>query len=821
MVKSSHWSLQLPPEIVYEILSYQFRDLMSNDHPPSSEKFHSNLKIFLRSNSTVNRTFNHVCRVLTYRYLNFTTARSFNKVLELLKGDKTGLNKLIQVVDFQELSSIGLGRTQEMNKMIKNLTNETLYEFLQLTAQNLREFLASEHIQGDFDENVIYYLLRPGSTLNVVDFCGCSGSKFTDTFINVVNRLYDGSTDEVQEQNYQLTSLGLNDCTDLPTAILGKLLKYLPELQKLDLSHTSIDDYTLVNDLPHWKNITHLSLAECSQLTPRAILEFFSYQPSMTDDKNCTLQWLNLKAHKHTSSWTETQTMFLLKKLCRYGHNTTLEYLNIDGLPLNYSEDNRVIKMALYYQCQDTLKFIKLNFPKLKSLSIRKANVTVSRLVKFLSPFEENDIDNIEFSSSVPSLSSQTFESTQIPVQRLKFLDISGNSCLNKWTMGDPTLFTCSDSIVAFELPFECWEQIESRRNSEAVFMKPKNTFGYNGKPYSYIIQDFSTVDQVKWKCYLDASYGRRYWIFKTDAILNGDDLDARGSITRYDTQGNKIIDITKQPDFLKFAQNKIMLGCGIVPLSGIRRKKTYRETKPPISRFFGRDGKISMGGSLMIPRRTPRLPRGMWRLMHSDQYTRDVDMDDFSDGFGSNPDMLSSVSSSEYNFGVLPLVRRSGTRDGLYLDRSVADLIMVGINETIVPNSADSYITVGSNHANITSEDAESNYDYLNNPDLQRRRSQFSLFRFGSRAITNNDSIPAHPPILTRALKSHNIMGNSISSQTGSIPSSYKYLEDQSPLNFSPETNKLYKAYFQLVEEYEVFGCIERGMYRYYSLRT
>ena len=33
----------IPPEIIYEILTYQFKDYMSNDYPPTSEKFNENL----------------------------------------------------------------------------------------------------------------------------------------------------------------------------------------------------------------------------------------------------------------------------------------------------------------------------------------------------------------------------------------------------------------------------------------------------------------------------------------------------------------------------------------------------------------------------------------------------------------------------------------------------------------------------------------------------------------------------------------------------------------------------------------------------------
>lgn len=67
----------IPPEIVYQILTYQFRDLLRNDHPGTAEKFNENLTTFVKSNLTVNKTFSHICQVLIYRYCNLTTARDF------------------------------------------------------------------------------------------------------------------------------------------------------------------------------------------------------------------------------------------------------------------------------------------------------------------------------------------------------------------------------------------------------------------------------------------------------------------------------------------------------------------------------------------------------------------------------------------------------------------------------------------------------------------------------------------------------------------------------------------------------------------------
>lgn len=778
-------TMRLPSEIVYEILSYQFKDLMSNDHSATSEKYHSNIKTFLGSNSTVNRTFHHVCRVLIYRYLNFTTARSFHKLLNTLKEDDPGLRKLVEVADFQELTSIGLGRTGEMNRMIKNLTNETLWEFLLLTKNTLREFLASEHIQGDIDERIVHFLLSPGTVLSVVDFCGCSGSVFTKQFVTAVEKM---AAHPSSRENFQITCLGLNDCTDIPDNTLSKLLNLLPELQKLDLTHTAIDDGTLINNLPHWKNLTHLSFGECLQLTPRGILEFFSYHPAVTDENNnSTLQWLNVQVHPHTSTWTDTQTLFLLKKLCQYGHNKTLEYLNIGGLPLHYSDDRTLIKTPHYYQCHDSLQFIKLNFPALKSLNIKDTNVPYDRIIQFLSPVHDSDIE-VE--------------------QKLKFLNISNNSYINRWTIQDPALFTCSDSLVSLELSFDSWQQIENLNDRHEL-----NCFK-NKTGRTSIIQDIKNMESVKWKCYIDSSYGRRYWLYKCDPYLNRENIDQAASLTRYDSDGRKIIEIVKQPDFLKFAQNKIMLGCGIVPMNSARRRLIYKDMKPPISRFFNRDGRFATPGTHAMPILSPRLPPGGWRLIRNDDEDTTTE-DDASTIEENSPIIHNSFQSLTSIPETRPPLVRENTRDAIYWDRSAT--------------SADPTLTESEY------ENAETDYDYLNDPELQRRRSQMSLFnsyhRSSSKNNLNNNN-NGNTSNLTNAFKQHS--QSQSQSQTSlphylSTPSSEHYkTNDKNKLSADyvydpnePEMNKRYRIHYEQLQEYKVFGTVERGMYRYYSLKT
>lgn len=845
-------SQTIPPEIIYEILTYQFKDYMSNDYPPTSEKFNENLRNFLRSNLTVNKTFYHVCRVLIYKHCNFTTAKRFHNLLESIEYCPE-LRNIIQIADFQELTSIGLGRSNEMNKSIQNLTNKTVFKFLTLTKGNLREFLACENIQDDLDDNIIYWLLKPGKNLSILDFCGCSGDNLSQSFIMALNKLYppqlENNNTSIQEPivyNSQITCLGLNDCTDLPRIALGRLLKMLPELQKLDLAHTVIDGHILRYYLPHLKNLTHLSFALCSQLTSRSILEFFSHHPSVTDENNVTtLEWLNLSDITHSALWNEIHTMFLLKKLCQYGHNKTLQYLNLDGLPLhqvsmnhspgsaaatpfqsspsispfmnngttqNHHRDtifSTVVKTEYYYQCADTLIFIKLNFPNLKSLSIRGNNVPIDKLVEFLSP-----IPYIEEYPELKDLASQ-------PQQKLKFINLSRNSYISKWTIQDHNLLTCSDSLCAIEVNFDTWQQIETLNNEHEIILMN----------YDYKSQQNK---MVKWKCFLDVSYGRRHWIYRVDPYLNKDDIDTKSHRgTRYDSEGHKIIEIIKQPDFLKFAQTKISLSCGLVTKSSIRRKQCYKDFKPPISQFLTRNGGIAFG-NISPPVTAPTLPPGGWRVLpEEDENEEDENMDTQTQNGASN------------NLDPLHLHEHGSNHDastGLYWDRSIHDLQALSIQNS----------NINGNTLAVPHNDEE----YLNNPELQRRRSQLHLSRAhphnrmgrlsnglkstnrGDRTNTNNN-IP-HTPQSTSNFNTNTPSTQGTfgmfqrpsfyrnSNSAYDIPSVYKPKPDyyKHPEKFIYDrnddvTSKRYQIHFEVVDEYKTLGCVERGMYRYYSLKT
>ena len=296
--------------------------------------------------------------------------------------------------------------------------------------------------------------------------------------------------------------------------------------------------------------------------------------------------------------------------------------------------------------------------------------------------------------------------------------------------------------------------------------------------------------------------------------------MDSKSNLTRYDFEGHKIIEIINQPDFLKFAQSKIMLGCGLVPQSGIRRKLCYRDLKPPVSQFLNRKGAISLGDT-PLPIITPTLPRGGWRIIHNEgdnnSHVEDsqnhVNAIPRRNSLLSRPTLRSNDGSSSANPFAINVSPASQIRDGLYWDRSVHDLRELSLQEQRIQELADEQQELRT-IANFEETDDE----YLHDPDLQRRRSQLHLFE-SSRSRSGNKTRPS-------------LTGEHSSSASFLSFSHFNHLHKRKNYYFThpdefvydlkdPLTTQRYRLHFEIVNEYQVFGCIERGMYRYYSLKA
>lgn len=481
-----HRSLRFPAEILYKILTFQFYQLLQNN--TSSNSY--NIQFFIRSNLTVSKIFYRCVVKIIYKYCSFKTPHTFDIFLNsLINNDKLG--EYVNVLDFQEFTSIGLGRTGKMNKEIQMVTSNTILKSLTKTP-NLVEFLASENIKDDLDFTLLNYLFNSMNSLKTIDFCGCSGEIFHSNFDKLIIK---------KPGNFNITDLSLHDCTDLNPSILEKILINLPNLKKLDLTHTQITS-TILNLIPKSAKLTHLSLSYCIQLTTRELINFFINHPCINCNK---LVWLNLQCDSSTSSpLNNNQLTFLLKMF-----DCDFVYLNLGGLDVTF----------------ENLILIKKKFLNLKSLSIANTSIDIESIIEFLSPPKDEKL-----------ISSNKF-------QKLEFLDLTGNRFINRWSIDNPHFLNCSPSIVAFEFSIKIINELDKIGGK----LITRNEFN----------------ERIIWKTF--DSLGRRGWVFKVDNFKNQDNISQIGLTEYDINTGQKIFKIIRQPDFLKYVNKKISVSKGVL----------------------------------------------------------------------------------------------------------------------------------------------------------------------------------------------------------------------------------------------------------------
>lgn len=337
----------------------------------------------------------------------FKTPKTFDNFLHSIKG-RERLGEYVNVLDFQEFTSIGLGRTGKMNKEIQMVTSATILECLRHTP-NLVEFLASENIKDDLDTDLLNYLFNETKQLRAVDFCGCSGLIFTSQFDHCI----------IKKPGVEnITDVSFHDCTDLPSRVLEKVLINLPNLRKLDLTHTQITS-KILQLIPHSAKLTHLNLSYCIQLTTRELISFFITHPAITGHH---LVWLSLQCDNSTNTTlSNNQLTFLLKMF-----DCDFQYLNLGGLGVT----------------PENLVLIKNKFVNLKSLCLANSSFSQQEIIEFL----------------IPPLTAQK----ESYYQRLEFLDLTNNRNINRWSLDNPAFLNCCPSLVAFEFNIKVINEIES-----------------------------------------------------------------------------------------------------------------------------------------------------------------------------------------------------------------------------------------------------------------------------------------------------------------------------------------------------------------------
>lgn len=228
------------------------------------------------------RTLHAATLSVLYRSMTFPHSIIFSKALNHI-SQYPALGTLVRRLDFSHFTSVGLGRTKQMNAEIQNLTSRTLLQCLELLP-NLKECLLQEHLEGDLSVDVIRKLFIGLPNLNAIDLCGCSTQSFSGIFQEALTT---GPALPMSMPN--LKRLSLHECSTIPAPMFDHLLSRLTCLTHLDLTHTQVNDSALFA-IPETARITHLSLSRSTRLRPSALVEFLTSHHAVCE----SLVFLNL-----------------------------------------------------------------------------------------------------------------------------------------------------------------------------------------------------------------------------------------------------------------------------------------------------------------------------------------------------------------------------------------------------------------------------------------------------------------------------------------------------------------------------------------------
>ncbi|KAJ5086673.1 hypothetical protein NUU61_007980 [Penicillium alfredii] len=265
---------KLPPEVLDQIISNLALDVPPNGYTPRN--------VDLVSCLLASRTLHAATLSVLYRNMTFPHSIIFSKALNHI-SQYPALGTLVRRLDFSHFTSVGLGRTKQMNAEIQNLTSRTLLQCLDMLP-NLKECLLQEHLEGDISVDIVRKLFMGLPNLRAVDFCGCSTQSFSQVFQEAL------TTDPALPLSLpNLKRLSLHECSTLPAGMFDYLLPRLTNLTHLDLTHTQVNDSALAL-IPETARITHLGLSRCTRLRSSALVEFLTTHPAVRE----SLVYLNL-----------------------------------------------------------------------------------------------------------------------------------------------------------------------------------------------------------------------------------------------------------------------------------------------------------------------------------------------------------------------------------------------------------------------------------------------------------------------------------------------------------------------------------------------
>lgn len=509
--------LSLPLEILYRIIEIVYYD-------SNSISINSNLETFSKTIPLLSRKVFQLSLCFLYKYAIFNRPHSFEKFLTNLVKTPT-IGKYVEYMDFQQFTSIGLGRTGRMNQEIQMVTSATITKALQLTP-NLIEFMASENIQDDMDSGVLTILFNSLPRVQALDFCGAS----SDNFARAFNELIIYPSEEPTMAN--LLKLSFHDCSNLTPDTFIKILPHLTNLRRLDLTHTSINSNILSTHFPSTSRLTHLSLARCSKLTTKDLINFLTQHPAVSQG---SLTWLNLQIDSNVvSPLSDVYLLYVLRHL----NAPNLKYLNLSGLPIN----NKVLTM------------LRNKFVQLESVCIGHALVTMEEILVFLK-------DNTT----------------------IKSIDLSGiKPPITRWNLTNflQTIYSSTPSLIAIEYDYKLLYELT---NGDYIKVTPIQQ--------SFVV-DLSLVQPQVWKFY--DNEGRRAWIYRVDQtdpeysklVSSSSKHTETSNLVYYDLEtGAKIVSKVRKPDFLKYTSRKINCSIGYYNLqkAKLNTKGKYVEDTWPV----------------------------------------------------------------------------------------------------------------------------------------------------------------------------------------------------------------------------------------------
>ncbi|EAW10604.1 Leucine Rich Repeat domain protein [Aspergillus clavatus NRRL 1] len=298
---------KLPPEVLDQIISNLALDIPPNGYTPRN--------VDLVACLLTSRTLHAATLAVLYRNMTFPHSIIFSKALNHM-SQYPALGTLVRRLDFSHFTSVGLGRTKQMNAEIQNLTSTTLLKCLDLLP-NLRECLLQEHVEGDISVEIVQKVFTGLPNLQGVDFCGCATQSFSAVFNEALTT---GLGLPLSLPN--LKRLSLHECSSLPPSTFELLLPRLINLTHLDVTHTQINEAALFS-IPATAQITHLSLSRCIRLQGSRVVDFLSTHPAVCQ----TLVYLNLLTDPTRYRLLEEEDIAaLLPNL-----PTTLRSLNLGG----------------------------------------------------------------------------------------------------------------------------------------------------------------------------------------------------------------------------------------------------------------------------------------------------------------------------------------------------------------------------------------------------------------------------------------------------------------------------------------------------------